>query len=114
MAAMIALKAKQAMTAFLMARAKTSSWGGSGRDVFEFTEDGQQDKIQDFEDGRDLIDLSGFVNRFADLEIEEISDGVVGITHNEDVFIIKGFNKSAVTVDMFDESDFIFVEDQFL
>ena len=108
------LKGKSGHDRILDGEGKDQLWGGSGRDVFEFVEDGQQDKIQDFEDGRDLIDLSGFVSRFADLEIEEITDGVVGITHDDDVFIIKGFNNSAVTVDMFDESDFIFIQDQFL
>ena len=108
------LKGKSGHDRILDGEGKDQLWGGSGRDVFEFVEDGQQDKIQDFEDGRDLIDLSGFVNRFADLTIEEITEGVVGITHDDDLFIIKGFNRSAVTVDMFDESDFIFVQDQFL
>lgn len=108
------LKGKSGHDRILDGEGKDQMWGGSGRDVFEFVEDGQQDKIQDFEDGRDLIDLSGFVNSFADLTIEEITDGVVGITHDDDLFIIKGFNRSAVTVDMFDESDFIFIQDQFL
>ena len=108
------LKGKAGHDRILDGEGKDLMWGGSGRDVFEFIEDGTKDKIQDFENGRDLIDLSGFVEAFSDLTIEEISDGVVGITHGEEVFVVKGFNKTAVTVDMFDESDFLFIEDQFV
>ena len=108
------LKGKSGHDRILDGEGKDHLWGGSGRDVFEFTEDSQQDKIMDFEDGRDIIDFSGFVNQFADLAIEQIATGAVSISYEEDVFIVKGFKKSAITVDMLDESDFIFVEDQFV
>lgn len=107
------LKGKAGHDRILDGEGKDLLWGGSGRDVFEFIEDGTKDKIQDFEDGRDLIDLSGFVNRFKDLTIEEVEDGVIGITHGEEIFIVKGFDKQPLSVDMFDESDFVFVQDQF-
>ncbi|MGB1214636.1 MAG: M10 family metallopeptidase C-terminal domain-containing protein [Pikeienuella sp.] len=108
------LKGKAGHDRILDGEGKDLMWGGSGRDVFEFVQDNTKDKIQDFENGRDLIDLSGFVERFSDLEIEEISDGVIGITHESEVFIVKGFKNAPLTVDMFDSSDFVFIEDQFL
>ena len=35
-------------------------WGGAGADTFVFGVDGSFDKIHDFQDGLDLIDLSAF------------------------------------------------------
>jgi hypothetical protein len=49
--------------------------GGAGADVFVMSADGDKDRIRDFEDGIDLIDLSAFGVTFDDLHIRDSANG---------------------------------------
>jgi len=52
--------------------------GGGGADVYVFAPGSGFDRIEDFQDGRDTIDLSGFgFNDFGDFTVVEQNDTVV-------------------------------------
>lgn len=59
--------------------------GGQGADTFVFTADGEEDRINDFEDGVDVIDVSAFAlaGGFADIQAGATQDG-------DDVYIDLG------------------------
>lgn len=54
-------------------------FGGDDADVFVLVPDGARDVIEDFEDGRDLIDLKAQPGelRFADLDVRGTNDGTL-------------------------------------
>ncbi|MBJ6371012.1 calcium-binding protein [Sedimentitalea arenosa] len=59
-------------------KGKDSMLGGSGNDVFVFTKDNKRDKIQDFEDGNDRIDLTDYGRglEFSDLTVTQNGNNV--------------------------------------
>ena len=81
--------------------------GGKGADIFTFDVDGEHiDVVDDFSDGEDRIDLSGFGNlSFGDLLISD--DGrksVIDLTvHGGGRIVLRNFNPSDL-----DASDFLF------
>ena len=90
--------------------------GGAGADTFVFASGHGNDKITDFADGEDLIDLSAFGNitSFADLSIADVDDGdsgtnaVITLTDadgNETTVTLAGISSSDL-----DASDFVFYD----
>ncbi len=78
-------------------------YGGNGKDIFSFVRDGKKDKIKDFQDGKDMIDLSRLgVKSFDDVQIEQ-RGGKVLITAGKEKLVV-----SNATVDQFDADDFVF------
>ncbi len=79
--------------------------GGSGRDKFVFADNGGDDRILDFEDGRDLVDLTGVlgVESFEDLQITEVNGNSVIDFNNEDSLTLVG-----IGVDQLSDADFLF------
>lgn len=79
--------------------------GGSGRDKFVFADNGGDDRILDFEDGRDLVDLTGVlgVESFEDLQITEVNGNSVIDFNNEDDLTLVG-----IGVDQLSDADFLF------
>jgi hypothetical protein len=53
--------------------------GGPGSDLFVFAPGSGDDRIRDWEDGRDLIDLTAYGFAFADLDIADVAAGRVRI-----------------------------------
>ena len=51
--------------------------GGWGRDTFVFGENSGNDTIQDYEDGRDILEFRDLVDDFADLTITQDGDNTV-------------------------------------
>lgn len=80
--------------------------GGSGADVFEFvypsgnTQAGAT--ITDFEDGIDLLKLSG-VASLADVTLSNIADGLIIDFNDDEEIMLTGIDESMITAD-----DFIF------
>jgi len=79
--------------------------GGDGADRFVITPDDRSvDIIQDFELDKDIIDLSGFANRFVTLEhfflqggkIENDLDGTIMFLGNEQLVKIKGIQADSL------------------
>lgn len=83
--------------------------GGNGADTFVFTADGRKDFIMDFQDGLDLIDLSGYhqVNTIDDLIIKTREWGVMIEIRGEKLKII-GHGGDTITAEDFTADDFIF------
>ncbi len=76
--------------------------GGNGADVFQFRASDRNDKILDFEQGQDRIEILNGADAFTDLSIEQ--DGA---------HVVIGFGKGQITIILddaaaFDASDFIF------
>lgn len=84
--------------------------GGWGRDTFVFKEGDGHDKIVDFRNGRDKIDLSGYegIDDFSDIsgDIERGWFGTKIELDDGDSIYLLGVRKSQI-----DSSDFIFAED---
>ena len=78
--------------------------GGQGADVFVFKPDGADDKIQDFEDGVDLIDVSayGFADAAAFLStaVEEGGDVYIELA-SDDTLKINNMSLANITADDF-------------
>ena len=83
--------------------------GGDGADVFVFTADGRNDFIMDFQDGMDLIDLSGYhqVGTVDDLIIKTRAWGVMIEIRGEKLKIIAAEGET-ITAEDFTLDDFIF------
>ena len=66
-------------------------FGGDDADVFVLVPDGTRDIIEDFEDGRDLIDLRGQPGdlRFADIDVRSTDAGTL-ITWEGDSVLLEG------------------------
>jgi len=77
--------------------------GGNGADVFVFTEGSGFDTIQDFQDGRDKIDLSDFgFNDFGEFSVVEQNDTVFVFIDEDTSIELTGFDDAAnLTVDDF-------------
>jgi Ca2+-binding RTX toxin-like protein len=86
--------------------------GYSGTDTFRLLNDDKTDKILDFEDGVDTIDLTAFNVTWADVQVKYVGDTTFAITINgERTFITfqpPGDGDPAFSQDWLDESDFIF------
>ncbi len=83
--------------------------GGVGADTFVFVADGRKDFIMDFEDGIDLIDLSGYqqLGSIDDLEIYTRKWGVLIDIKGEKLKVI-AMDGDVITADDFTADDFIF------
>lgn len=76
-------------------------FGGDGADIFAFASGDDIDRIKDFEDGVDLLDIDG-VNTFADfdaLDIKQTKDDVVINLGGGDKLVIEDMLKSDITFD---------------
>lgn len=88
---------------------KDLMWGGPGRDVFEFTTDGKQDKIQDFQDGFDRIDISGAgVTKLSDIQMTQVNSKTLLMAYADETIFVKGYSGSDLSVAQLDTDDFIF------
>ncbi len=84
-------------------------WGGPGRDVFEFTADGKQDKLQDFHDGFDLIDLTAAgVDRMSDMTLSQVNAKTVLISYADETLFLKGYAGQDLSAAQIGADDFIF------
>ncbi|MEM7745222.1 MAG: hypothetical protein AAF409_16075 [Pseudomonadota bacterium] len=85
-------------------------WGGSGSDTFKLVAgDGERERIQDWEDGLDTLDLSDWgVTQLSDLSFTNLSNGQVRITFGAEEVQLKGKGGVTLTDQDFDPSDFIF------
>ncbi|MEM9049892.1 MAG: nidogen-like domain-containing protein [Pseudomonadota bacterium] len=63
-------------------------FGGNGADTFLFQPSAGADKVRDFTDGSDLIDVSDFGVRFADIAIAEIEPGHVTVAIGTDMLAL--------------------------
>jgi Ca2+-binding RTX toxin-like protein len=83
--------------------------GGDGADTFVFVADGRKDFIMDFQDGMDLIDLSGYhqVGTVDDLIIKTRAWGVMIEIRGEKLKIIAADGET-ITAEDFTADDFIF------
>lgn len=76
--------------------------GGKGADVFVFTQDDGTDRITDFRDGVDLIEIQGAVGGFDDLEISQSNGNAVVSFEGTDIILV-GIDTNILT-----DADFIF------
>ena len=76
--------------------------GNAGADRFVFADDGVTDRLLDFQDGQDLIDLDPFVT----LNITTISAGTVRIEHSGEFLIVTDTNGTLTATD-FTAADFV-------
>ena len=79
--------------------------GGLGSDVFVFGIDGDVDRVLDFEDGLDRVELSGL--SFAALSIQDMANGNVRIDYAGDRLIMRDADGTLDAADL-TASDFIF------
>ncbi len=84
-------------------------FGGAGADVFVLSRDGQQDRIADFTDGADKIDLSdwGMIYSAAALSIQSTATGA-RISFGGEVLIIDTANGTALNATNLTDADFLF------
>ena len=104
------IKGKSGHDRILDGVGKDLLWGGPGRDVFEFIHDDQQDKLRDFQDGLDLIDLSDApgVDDLTDLDIMQVNVANVKIEIDGELLFIRGYGNAALDVAQLGPEDFIF------
>ena len=77
--------------------------GNGGADRFVFVADGVTDRLLDFQNGKDLIDLA---EAFATLIITDVSPGTVEITHSGETLIITDASGTLTAADL-TAADFI-------
>lgn len=77
--------------------------GGTGADVFVLSKDGDLDRILDFQDGIDLLDLT---TAFATLTITTLKPGQVQIDTGSDVLIVQDTARTLTAAD-FTAADFL-------
>lgn len=85
-------------------------WGGNGNDIFQLVGgDGERERILDWQDGQDTLDLSDWgVTDIADLTFTELSNGQIRISFGAEEVQIKGKGGVTLVTSDFDPSDFIF------
>jgi len=83
--------------------------GGAGADIFEFINDGQRDKITDFEHGIDKLDFTdyAFLYAYQDLIIDSRPDGAVIIIGTEKLWITS-IDGQPIDPNSWTQDDFIF------
>ena len=83
--------------------------GGAGADVFVLARDGQQDRIADFTDGEDRIDLSdwGMIYSVSALTIQSTATGA-RINFGGEVLIVDSANGKPLSAANFTDADFLF------
>ncbi|KEO56509.1 hypothetical protein [Thioclava pacifica] len=82
-------------------------YGGLGNDVFVFAEGGGMDIVYDFEDGSDMVQLSGMT--FEDLTISSYRTTGTQITYGTDRMILRGVDVADINVDDFIPDDSLIV-----
>lgn len=80
--------------------------GGAGADVFVFARDGQSDRIEDFQDGQDRIDLSdwGRIYTSSVVQMSQTAGGVT-ISYGSESLTVLG---AGLTPAMLTDADFLF------
>lgn len=83
--------------------------GGSGADVFVICADTSTDTIADFENGKDMIDLSdwGMIYAVSDLTITPTSTGAT-ISYGSNVLVVSSAGGGTLGVNSLTSDDFIF------
>lgn len=83
--------------------------GGAGADTFVFYVDNKQDRILDFEDDKDRIDLRKFSNidGFSDLDIFQKSNGNIIISVGSEQIVLED-KRGDLNLEMLTGADFIF------
>lgn len=76
--------------------------GGDGRDTFVFGGRDQRNRIEDFEDGRDRIEITDGATSFSDLDVAAGRKGAL-VTYANTTLLLVDVDPAAVTAD-----DFIF------
>ncbi len=74
--------------------------GGTGADVFKFTAGWGKDTVSDFEDGRDVLLLSGTGLAFADLTITQVGSNTLITAEGENSILLS--NIQTAVIDAFD------------
>ncbi len=74
--------------------------GGGGADVFLFGKGGGADRIMDFIAGKDLMDVSLLATGFDDLDLFDVTEGVLVVMDNASVLLV-GMDVDEVTADQF-------------
>lgn len=108
------LKGKAGKDVLIDGAGKDLLFGGSGRDIFEFVEDGQQDRLRDFQDGLDLIDLSDAAASFDSFVFTQLNEKAVRIDYADELLIVNAFGGGPLPVSVFDESDFLTADEVFV
>ena len=104
------IKGKSGHDRILDGHGKDQVWGGPGRDVFEFAHDDKQDKLRDFQDGFDLIDISAApgVDDLSDVTLSQVNASTVLMDIDGEALFIRGYQNGELSVAQLDASDFIF------
>lgn len=102
------IRAKSGDDLLLDGEHKDKLFGGPGSDVFEFTVDGKQDRVQDFQDGLDLIDLSASsVESLDQIEFTQLTNRAVRLDYDDEILIVRAWNKGDLNMSQLTEDDFI-------
>lgn len=103
------IKGKSGHDRILDGDGKDQVWGGPGRDVFEFAADGKQDKLRDFQDGFDLIDLSAAsnVDDLSDFSLTQLNANTVLLEIGSERLFLKGYQNGDLGVADLTSDDFI-------
>lgn len=104
------IKGKSGRDRILDGDGKDQVWGGPGADVFEFADDDKQDKLRDFQDGLDVIDLSADagIEDMGGLALSQVSDSTVLLSIGEEKLFIQASGGADLSVADFSDADFIF------
>ncbi len=88
---------------------KDTLFGGDGADTFRIeARDGKRDRIRDFEDGTDLIDLRGWDIRFADLTLIDETAGQVRIEIEGEALVLNDDGDGLLMATDLTSDDFLF------
>lgn len=84
-------------------------FGRGGADQFVLAADGQIDRIKDFQNGSDVIDVSAWgAASIGDLTLTQHATGRISVVHGSEVLLVSDSARSLVTGDLTSD-DFIFV-----
>ena len=83
-------------------------FGGPGADRFVLRPDGARDRVADFQDGRDLIDLSAYGRALDFEDLTLLARGNRVLVRYEDDSLMISARKGGLEVSDLDESDFLF------
>ena len=84
-------------------------FGRGGADQFTMALDGQLDRIKDFQDGSDVIDVTAWgATSLGDLTLTQHTTGRVSVVHGSETLLVSDTARSLVVADV-TADDFIFV-----
>lgn len=81
--------------------------GGGKPDEFIFVADNETDRILDFKQGADVMDISAWDISFDDLRIRDKASGAVKIKYLDEIILLKN-SDGALSAATIEEADFIF------